>query len=892
MSGSFVVSMLAGVTVTTALALIAVRLARRSRAAFRHVLLAASFAVLVALPIAPFAVPSMVAIPIAPPSETMAPAIEFVTDVMAPGPASAGSVSPVAPTPRSFTMPSASTLLLTVWIIGAVCFLAPVAIGLWQIRAIRRSALPWRRGESIASRAGEELGVRQRVDIHMHEGVAGPMTCGIARPTVLFPIDAAHWPTPEIDRAIVHELEHVRRHDWLSQCLARIVCAIYWFHPLVWIARRAFELEAERACDDAVLLRAEATGYADQLVGLAARLSSSHRRPLLAMASRRDLTTRVRALLDRGQARGRAGATAIATAGVVAVALVLTMSSLRIVTRAQAADMKFDVASVRPHPNDKVDKADTRRDQRATYGPQNIDFTGLSLGFIIGEAYAMTPGHVVGATDQVTNTLRGLEGYDIEGRAARPATRDELRGMLQSLLADRFKLAVHHEKREESVFRLVTASGGPKLTPAQSGEFATDASSPDALTFHNAEVSKLASLLTSFAGREVVDDTGLKGLYNFTLRMPDGYTLASAKAGIARGNAPDMGSFAASLRELGLQLVSGKATVDYLVVDHVERPSSNEAAQATSPAQASANQKFEAVSIRPCVDDTPPSGANGGARSSQGGFPSISPGRFTIDCGTIERLISNAYVLNGEKLENNIPRIGDVSWWKGGPEWIRYDKFTIEASAPGATDRAILLGPMLRALLEDRFKLKLHRETEDAPMYAMTIAKGGLKIQPMAPGGCSDDRDQVFDADTARAQAAAVNAGTAKPNCDGMTMMGAPGHARWTIGGTTMPNFAGILTTSMDHHVIDKTGYDPTTKFNIHLEFAPDEHVPGADKRNPRTEFAPADAPTIFAALEQQLGLKLDATKGPQGVLVIDHVERPTPDGSPVVPMRARGAGR
>jgi bla regulator protein blaR1 len=885
MSGSFVVSMLAGVTVTTVLALTAVRLARRSRAAFRHVLLAASFAVLATLPIAPFAVPSIVAIPIAAPSEAMAPAIEFVADVMASAPASDGSRATVVSTARPFTMPSAATLLLIGWIVGAACFLAPVAIGLWQIRTIRRSALPWRRGEFVAARAGEELGVRQRVEVHMHEGVAGPMTCGIARPTVLFPIDAADWPAEEIDRAIVHELEHVRRHDWLSQCLARIVCAIYWFHPLVWIARRAFELEAERACDDAVLLRAEATGYADQLVGLATRLSGSHRRPLLAMASRRDLAARVRALLDGGQARGRAGTTAIATACVVAVALVLTMSSLRIVTRAQTADMKFDVASVRPHPND----AGGKRDFRASYGPQNIDFQGLSLGFIIGEAFAVPTGHVVGATDQVTGTLRGLQAYDIEARAPRPATRDELRGMLQSLLADRFKLTVHRENRELQVFRLVPASGGPKLTRAESGEFQSTASS-DGFVFRNAEVSRLTGLLTSFVGREVVDETGLKGLYDFTVRMPDGYTPASAKMGVATGNAPDAASFAGPLRELGLQLVSGKATVEFLVVDHVERPTSNDAAEATPSAQVTA-PKFEAVSIRPCVDDTPPPGANGGARSSQGGFPSISPGRFTIDCGTIERLISNAYVLNGERLENNIPRIGDVSWWKGGPEWIRYDKFTIEASAPGVTDRAILLGPMLRALLEDRFKLKLHRETQSAPMYAMTIAKSGLKIQPMAPGGCVDYRDQALDADTARANAAAVNAGTAKPNCDGMTMMGGPGHARWTIGGTTLPNFAGILTSSMDHHVIDKTGYDPETKFNIHLEFAPDEHVPGPDKRNPRTTFDPPDAPTIFAALEQQLGLKLEPTKGPQGVLVIDQVERPRPDGSPVVPMRATGPG-
>ena len=879
MNASFVVSILGGVTVTMALALTAAHLARRSRAAFRHVVLAAAFAVLAVLPIADLTVPLIpVAVPIETP-DVMAPVMDLTTDVVVPLATDAAQRSTSSSPSRPITLPSPSTLLLSAWMVGAACCLLPVGVGLWQIGRLRRSALPWLHGESVATRVGGELDVRQRVDVLMHEGVAGPMTSGIVRPTVLFPVDAADWSGDELDRAVVHELEHVRRRDWLSQCFARVICAGYWFHPLVWIARREFELEAERACDDAVLLKAEAIGYADQLVGLAGRLSTAqHRQPLLAMASRRDLPTRVRALLDGQQARGRAGTTAIAAAALVAVALVLTISPLRIVTRAQTAtDLTFDAASVRLHQDDGVGKRDTR----VSYGPQNVDFRGLALGFIIGEAYAIPVGHVVGATSDVTSALRGLQGYDIEARAARAASRDDLRGMVRSLLTDRFKLTLHHEQREVPVFRLSVANGGSKLRPAQSGDLATTAS-PDGFVFRNAEVSRLAGFLSTFVGREVVDETGLKGLYDFTIRMPDGYTPASAKAGIATGDAPDAASFAGPLRALGLQLAAGRASIDYLVVDHVERPSDQ-----TAPPQ-----RFEAVSIRPCQDETPPAGANGGQRSGQGGFPTISPGRFTIDCGTVERMISNAYVLNGDRLENNNPRIGDVSWWRGGPEWIRYDKFTIEASAPGVTDRAVLLGPMLRTLLEERFQLKLHRETQAAPMYAMTIAKGGLKIQPMPPGGCNDDRSQVFDAASARASADAVTAGTAKPNCDGMTMMGGPGHSRWTIGGTTMPNFAGTLTASMDHVVIDRTGIDPGKKYNIHLEFAPDEHVPGVDKRNPRTTFDPPDAPTIFAALEQQLGLKLESTKGPQGVLVIDHIEHPKADGGLVTPMRAKGAGR
>ena len=657
--GHAMLAVLFKATITTALALVAVAIARRSRAAVRHTLLLAAFAVLLALPIAAAVAPAMtIAVPVAAPAvgatdRTFGPLTEQGSAVTAlESSATAPDTAPVRWTP-----PSLSSILLVVWGAGVVLCLVPVFVGLAQVRSLRRAGLPWIGLRGLLAPI-VPAALRRRVAIVLHEDVPGPMTCGVFRHTIVLPRDAESWPTDDLERALVHEFEHVRRRDWLSQCMARTLCAAYWFHPLVWIAWRRFALEAERACDDAVLRRADAAQYAEQLVALARRLSVAGKAPALAMANRRDLATRVTAVLDDRQPRGRAGAGVMLSACLASVALIVAVSPLRIV----AAD-----------------------------------------------------------------------------RAERPA---------------------------------------------------------------------------------------------------------------------------------------------------------NDAVSSTQ--QPMPVQRFEAVSIRPCVDNTPPPGANGGARSGQGGFPTISPGRFTIDCGTVERLISNAYVLNGERLTNNNARIGDVSWWKGGPEWIRYDKFTIEASAPGVTDRGILLGPMLRALLEDRFKLKLHRETQDAPMYAMTIAKGGLKIQPMPPGGCSDYRDQVFDAETARANAAAVNAGTAKPTCDGMTMMGGPGHARWTIGGTTLPHFAGILTTSMDHYVIDKTGYDPETKFNIHLEFAPDEHVPGADKRNPRTTFDPPDAPTIFAALEQQLGLKLEATKGPQGVLVIDHVERPMPDGpwtTWTAPLRATGPG-
>ena len=626
-----VTSILAKVTITLGLALSGARLARNSRASVRHVLLASAFAVILVLPLASVVAPSVrVEVPIAAQAGLVSAPPEAVPDVSSViVPMDAGAViTPVIP--RS-AWPSLPALLVAFWIAGAAICLLPVIAGMWHIRRICRTGLPWRDGRSIADPLAADAGIRRPVAVLLHEFLPGPMTCGVVRPAIVLPADARTWPEEDLNRAIVHELEHVRRADWPSQCLARIVCGIYWFHPLVWVAWRQLSLDAERACDDAVLRRAEATAYADQLVGLAQRLSTAAKSPLLAMANRADLATRVVAVLDTRQRRGRAGASSIVFALAAAALLVVTMSPLRIVAGASAST----------------------------------------------QASADTP-------------------------------------------------------------------------------------------------------------------------------------------------------------------------------------------------------KFDIISIKPCEGEppTPP-----GQRSSQGGFPNSSPGRFFIECGTVERLISTAYVQNGDPLTNQAARIGDVEWLKGVPGWVRSEKFTIEAKAAGTPDKKVMLGPMLRALLEDRFKLKIHRAADEAPMYVMTVAKGGLKIQPIDKDGCTP-----LDPDNPPGRAS-FGVTDEKPVCGVMSMMNGNGMSRWGIGGTTLEHFAGTLSTFMDRHVIDKTGI--SGEFNVRLEFVRDEHVTGADKRPggppPAVPAEPSatDGPTIFMALEQQLGLKLDSTKAPHGFLVIDHVERPSPNSGP-----------
>ncbi len=303
-------------------------LTRRNRAALRHAVLAATFAVLLVLPAASLLVPS-VNIPVA----VAAPAPAAVFTVAAP-PASEPPIEPspaLAPPTRALPL---SSILLTAWSSGLALFLLPVIMGLWQVRSLRRSGTPWLSGRSLLDSLAREAGLHRRVTLLLHRDLCGPMTCGAARPAIVLPADAPSWSTADLTRALLHELEHVKRMDWIGHCLARVVCALYWFNPLVWIAWRQLSLSAERACDDAVLNRSEGTDYAAQLVALAERLSSAAKSPLLAMASRADLSSRVNAALNPKQKRGPAGRLPVALASVAAALVLLTLSPLTVAAAA------------------------------------------------------------------------------------------------------------------------------------------------------------------------------------------------------------------------------------------------------------------------------------------------------------------------------------------------------------------------------------------------------------------------------------------------------------------------------------------------------------------------------------------------------------------------------
>jgi bla regulator protein blaR1 len=326
-SRSFELSVLAKATGVLIAGLAISALARNARASVRHMVLASTFAGLAALPLAMIVLPPMaVGMPVT--RSSAGPAMTFVPKVPSSVSPASSQASLLAGTVIR-TMPEWPTLLRGAWLAGALLLAASFLVSLFRLSKIGRSAIPWLGAHQVMKNLSPENG--GKVPVLLHEAVAAPMTYGLVRPRILLPADAPAWPTADVRRALRHEIEHVYRRDWLTQAVARTVCMAYWFHPLAWIAWRQLSLEAERACDDAVLVGEERTEYAEQLLELARRMKTSSSPALVAMANRSDLSTRVSALLDETQRRGRLGRRVPAIVFPAAAAAVMAIAPLRAV---------------------------------------------------------------------------------------------------------------------------------------------------------------------------------------------------------------------------------------------------------------------------------------------------------------------------------------------------------------------------------------------------------------------------------------------------------------------------------------------------------------------------------------------------------------------------------
>jgi uncharacterized protein (TIGR03435 family) len=250
-------------------------------------------------------------------------------------------------------------------------------------------------------------------------------------------------------------------------------------------------------------------------------------------------------------------------------------------------------------------------------------------------------------------------------------------------------------------------------------------------------------------------------------------------------------------------------------------------------AQEMPRPSFQVASVKPNTDNPP--------NRMQRPFPG---GRWSAKNATLAMMIVTAY---------KVQRYQVV----GGPSWMESDGFDIEAKAdPDVRNPQLLL--MLQSLLADRFKLTLHRESRELPVYNLAGAKGSFNPPP--PDPCAEP-------DTA------VPAARGGMPCRNLRI----GMSGSVDGGNApMPQLVATLAAIVGRPVIDQTGFTGT--LDVHLKFAPDQLTQGLP--GGAVNAAPPDPdparPDIFSALQEQLGLKLTSSKGPVEVLVIDRVERPT----------------
>ena len=241
---------------------------------------------------------------------------------------------------------------------------------------------------------------------------------------------------------------------------------------------------------------------------------------------------------------------------------------------------------------------------------------------------------------------------------------------------------------------------------------------------------------------------------------------------------------------------------------------------------------FDAASIKPNTSQS----ENAGYGRTPGS------GRFTATNNALQMLITTAYKLKDYQLS-------------GGPPWIKTARFDVTAESAQTNVTPDQFRAMLRALLADRFKLAVHTETKDVPVYALTPAKTGLKITAVTDVDCPKYEND-------------------KLPC-GSFFMGPT-----ELGGrnVSMSFFAEALSNVVSRPVIDNTAF--TGKFNVDLEFSPDGTTSfgpaGFTQQGVSATGAPDNKPSIFTVLQDKLGIKLESQKGPGEILVIDHAEKPS----------------
>jgi uncharacterized protein (TIGR03435 family) len=485
--------------------------------------------------------------------------------------------------------------VVAVWFAGALVLWLRLLAG-WTLTVRLRSRMTrpapheW---QQKLNRLKTRIGLSRPVRLLVSTPVKTPVVVGWLRPVVLVPLSALASLSPDqMEAILLHELAHIRRHDYVVNVLQSVVEALLFYHPAVWWISDHIRAERELCCDDvAVGLTGDAIAYARALAELAAPRTAQLN--VAAAATGGCLADRIARLLGHPRPDTRS----VSAPGTVAALILLFVAAI-VVFGQPAERPKFEVAVVKPS------EAQSLQYVRVLAGRLTADASVRSL---IQNAYGLQAYQIAGGPDSVLSSR-----YSIEAKADGNAGRDQTFLMLQSLLEDRFQLKTHHEMRDLPVWALVPARSGIKLPPPKAGDCVAPPSDappdwnggrmappgsgpppsarcgavmvalePGAALMLGRKVlmPELVRNLSLALGRTVIDKTGYTNLFDVSLKfVSDEVTSAipPPPPGSAMAEHPDSPSILVALQEqLGLRLESTRGPVDVIVIDHIARPPAN-----------------------------------------------------------------------------------------------------------------------------------------------------------------------------------------------------------------------------------------------------------------------------------------------------------------------------
>lgn len=235
-----------------------------------------------------------------------------------------------ANSPTGETELRGSWLFIT-WSIVALGCLTPFLIGYGRLHQITSRSTPLNQNKNVAY-AMNQLELRRDVAVRVSGEIRMPLTWGCLRPVVLVPVDFDSWSPARQEMVLLHEFAHIKRNDWLTQLLASGVAALYWFHPLVWLAARRMRVEREQACDDLVLRAgSRPSDYADELLQIATTLGKGRwiNPVAVPMARRSSLEGRLLCILDATRKRRALTRWVVAAALIGLISVVVPIAMLQ-----------------------------------------------------------------------------------------------------------------------------------------------------------------------------------------------------------------------------------------------------------------------------------------------------------------------------------------------------------------------------------------------------------------------------------------------------------------------------------------------------------------------------------------------------------------------------------